>query len=737
MMLLLKITFLAILVKHVDCSFELVDQYGNTITTEGEEGLLLYNGGTVCDDHYDTDNNASNAVCKLMGFEAFSSHTNSHKWKSLQDSYSITLDQVKCSSTEWSSCTYVDSTHDCGHGEDVFLTCRGVCSPGQHRSSGTCVNCSSNTFKVETGIQRCIPCPEGAISQIGASQNSQCITCPAGSRPLDERAACSCAAGQIWTWTDRTSGSCTLCPEGSASPGGSLTCTECPSGSTPLQNGTSCSCEPGRIWSWDEKNNGSCELCPLNTYKDNHMLICTACPEFSSSTEGSATCKCTGGMFLNGTICLSCPSGKYKDEVMLKCENCPESSVSPEGALQCLICTSGSNSLNSNTICRCPRGMIWTWTNLTSGSCSICPPKTYKDSQLFACTPCGKFSQSTAGSERCTCVAGTYKNPNMTFCTMCPEGTSSEADSEHCICSAGQFWNGTLCQVCKEGSASPGGSLTCSECPSGSTPLHNGTSCSCPIGTTWNWRDQISGSCGLCPANTFKTSQMSSCAPCPPLSTSTAGSSKCSCLPHTYKNSNMTSCAMCPEGTNPESDSEHCTCSAGQLWNRTLCEICNVGSVSLIGALECQQCPPDTSADTMTSICTCRDGKTWSWSDQGNGSCVSLQPFHTSLKNQNKSIAILAGALGLSVLLSLLLGLLLFYERRNGRKQATGPRVVYTAEGEVGIGDQQSEARRDPEDPRIRQVIENEAVCHVNDVQGSTGGVDEDIYADEDIYDTI
>ena len=205
----------------------------------------------------------------------------------------------------------------------------------------------------------------------------------------------------------------------------------------------------------------------------------------------------------------------------------------------------------------------------------------------------------------------------------------------------------------------------------------------------------------------------------------------------------MTSCTMCPDGTSSESDSEYCTCSAGQFWNGTLCEVCNVGSVSLIGALRCQQCPPGTSADTMRSICTCREGMTWSWSDQGDGSCVSIQPFHTSLKNQTKISTILAGALGLSVLLSLLLGLLLFHDKRNGRKQATGPRVVYTAEGEVGIGDQQSGARKDVEDPRKRQVIENEAVCHVSDVEGSKGNAeedkyaDEDIYADEEIYDTI
>ena len=44
--------------------FTLVDSDGNTVEG-GEFGLLLYNGGTVCDDFFDT--NAANAICHFMG----------------------------------------------------------------------------------------------------------------------------------------------------------------------------------------------------------------------------------------------------------------------------------------------------------------------------------------------------------------------------------------------------------------------------------------------------------------------------------------------------------------------------------------------------------------------------------------------------------------------------------------------------------------------------------------------
>ena len=51
--------------------FTLVDSTGSEI--QGEElGLLLYNGGTVCDDSFDST--AADAICKLMNY------TDSARW---------------------------------------------------------------------------------------------------------------------------------------------------------------------------------------------------------------------------------------------------------------------------------------------------------------------------------------------------------------------------------------------------------------------------------------------------------------------------------------------------------------------------------------------------------------------------------------------------------------------------------------------------------------------------------
>ena len=90
--------------------------------TANNTGLLLYKNGTVCND--DFDDNAANAICSLMGYAASGSEwTSASKW-SIQSDYSINMDNVNCRTSSWSTCTYSES-HNCGHGEDVFLTCSG------------------------------------------------------------------------------------------------------------------------------------------------------------------------------------------------------------------------------------------------------------------------------------------------------------------------------------------------------------------------------------------------------------------------------------------------------------------------------------------------------------------------------------------------------------------------------------------------------------------------------------
>ena len=83
-------------------------------------GLLLYKGGTVCDDSF-TDT-AADAICKDMNYTRAISWTSSLDFGLVQERRSIMLDDVSCDTTEWESCFY-EEDHNCDHSEDVFLSC--------------------------------------------------------------------------------------------------------------------------------------------------------------------------------------------------------------------------------------------------------------------------------------------------------------------------------------------------------------------------------------------------------------------------------------------------------------------------------------------------------------------------------------------------------------------------------------------------------------------------------------
>ena len=99
--------------------FTLVDSNGTDV--EGDQiGLLLYKGGTVCDDNFNTA--AAEAICIQIGYKDIINWTSQDQSFVIQSDYEINLDNVNCSSAEWDSCRFSEE-HDCLHSEDVFLSC--------------------------------------------------------------------------------------------------------------------------------------------------------------------------------------------------------------------------------------------------------------------------------------------------------------------------------------------------------------------------------------------------------------------------------------------------------------------------------------------------------------------------------------------------------------------------------------------------------------------------------------
>ena len=101
--------------------FSLVDEGGNPVARG--IGLLLYNGGTVCDDDFNSF--AANAICRRMGRPFGNATWTSGLFYSIQSSLIIKLDDVQCTSSDWDwdKCTFKNTDQNCEHSEDVHITC--------------------------------------------------------------------------------------------------------------------------------------------------------------------------------------------------------------------------------------------------------------------------------------------------------------------------------------------------------------------------------------------------------------------------------------------------------------------------------------------------------------------------------------------------------------------------------------------------------------------------------------
>ena len=74
----------------------------------------------MCDDMF--NDNSADAICREMGHSGASAWDSGYHYSYEQLDRNITLDNVECDSDNWDLCSY-ETTHDCRHNEDVFLTC--------------------------------------------------------------------------------------------------------------------------------------------------------------------------------------------------------------------------------------------------------------------------------------------------------------------------------------------------------------------------------------------------------------------------------------------------------------------------------------------------------------------------------------------------------------------------------------------------------------------------------------
>ena len=87
---------------------------------------INFQWGTVCDDYWTTG--SSNVVCKQLGLGNTGTFS---RYGAGPSNYSIHLDDVRCNGSEVNilACSHLPlSVHNCGHSEDVGVTCDGLYS---------------------------------------------------------------------------------------------------------------------------------------------------------------------------------------------------------------------------------------------------------------------------------------------------------------------------------------------------------------------------------------------------------------------------------------------------------------------------------------------------------------------------------------------------------------------------------------------------------------------------------
>ncbi|XP_063683738.1 multiple epidermal growth factor-like domains protein 10 isoform X2 [Bolinopsis microptera] len=599
--------------------FSLIDADSNDILGE-EQGLLLYNGNTVCDDSF--DENAANAICRQMG------RPGSLGWIAgslfdIQTGLEIGLDNVDCSSESWSSCTH-STVHNCQHNEDVHLTCSATvtntpahvtevpefatdpadteppqlqvetdppqtCPPILECPTSECyVTCPAGHYLINS---TCEECPANFYSSVSGS--TSCSSCPgiSTSRPGSDK--CNCRPGTMWS-----NGRCKRCPDDYAGVEG--TCHQCPEGSQPVDSDRSCSCPDGLYWLWNHALLGACVPCPQDKFIEGEMLHCELCPTGSTALTGSSSCSCEAGTYWSNQECVECSPGF----------------ASNAGATVCVTCENGG----AGSSCLCDDGLVWEWVDQNTGSCR-------------------------------PCLASTYKTGNMSSCSTCPLGSTSAAGAEHCSCPPGEHWSGEECNSCEAGSVSLEGSLSCSICPLGSSSTEE--KCTCPDGTVWEWNSSGDGSCIPCSSGSYKNNEAGTCLFCPEGSTSLSGSAGCSCdggkvwdgaqcvdcEEGTASNGLGTECLVCPLGA--AQDKASCLCPDGAVWKWEdgQCSPCLQDTYKQGEMVSCEVCPSTSTTPAGSAECSCDQGTHWSnracvmctgtaWFDNAGKVCVEC-PAHT------------------------------------------------------------------------------------------------------------
>lgn len=182
-----------------------------------------------------------------------------------------------------------------------------------------------------------------------------------------------------------------------------------------------------------------------------------------------------------------------------------------------------------NTVLSGPPGSVYPLTYLASSP--WLPGWSPSLALTFTVIPCRFLELYFSDRAVCDCVAFAVRNADGSC--SCPGPTGATATSDACITCPPGTWSTSefsFCLPCQPGLVAPAaGSASCVSCPLNAarqdTPEQNATSCACAVGYGGRLVG-ATGSCSLCPPDTFQSSSTNpdaECVQCPPNSATPPG----------------------------------------------------------------------------------------------------------------------------------------------------------------------------------------------------------------------
>ncbi|CAL1528983.1 unnamed protein product [Lymnaea stagnalis] len=318
-------------------------------------------------------------------------------------------------------------------------------------------------------------------------------------------------------------------------------------------------------------------------------------------TKVSDRWSCSNNSSLIENHCVECGPGSKYDINTKNCVLCPLNEYSNQSGLtSCTSCGANKVTLQrgssspSDCKTKCGRGQML---NLTTETCSPCPPNFFQDQDgKHYCLPCppshgtnGKSGSMLSTDCKAFCEPGTQLNETG-ICEPCPRGTyrvgnmedqctncsnglttvSTGHDSENAcvipICQPGQYAttsnDGWVCQSCDYGTYQPeSASLGCESCDANFTTANKGSinSSHCLFYCSAGHEEfpSMSMQCRPCQRGFYRpddlTERFMNCSACPAgFTTSANGSTSLGdcgiriCQAGSYRNSTTNDCITCP-----------------------------------------------------------------------------------------------------------------------------------------------------------------------------------------------